>query len=403
VMIDDLTVLSESCAAIATGEPRAGGRRVGIVSTTGGLGGIAADNARDAGSTLPPLPAPAQASLGRHLPAYASTQNPCDLADALTTVEHLLQYAISDFADSGCYDALVVTMAVHPDWLADRLAADMVAATAAIELPVIVLWPGGSMGVDAVAAARAGGVAVVESSASLATVLHTWGMPAPASPAEAEPLPRAAGLGERDLKLALVGGGLDAPRSELAGSVDEVLRAFRGLGSVAVMKAHEPLLDHKARHGLVRRGIADHRAAVRAWRDFQRRAETAGLEVNEVLLEEEVHDFGVEILVSVSRSTLGLELLVGPGGSTAELAGPRPLRIAPVSEDQTAEVGAELNLPAALWPSLWRAVSAIQRVALAYGSELSVLEVNPVLLTEAAPIALDAKLRLRAEDEVVAG
>jgi acyl-CoA synthetase (NDP forming) len=402
VMVDDLTVLAESCAAIATGEPRVGGRRVGIVSTTGGLGGIAADNTRDAGSTLPPLPEPAQASLGRHLPAYASTQNPCDLADALTTVENLLQYAIAGFAESGCYDVLVVTMAVHPDWLADRLAADMVAATAEIELPLIVLWPGGSMGAAAVAAARAGGVAVVESSASLATVLQTWGMPAPVSElVEAEPLPRAAGLGERDLKLALVAGGLDAPRSALAGSVDDVQRAFRGLGSVAVMKAHEPLLDHKARYGLVRRGIADHREAARAWRDFQRSAETAGLELNEVLLEEEVHDFGVEILVSVSRSTLGLELLVGPGGSTAELAGPRPLRIAPVSEDQTDEVGAELGLPAPLWPSLWRAVSAIQRLALAYGSELSVLEVNPVLLTEAAPIALDAKLRLRAEDDLV--
>jgi succinyl-CoA synthetase beta subunit len=41
------------------------------------------------------------------------------------------------------------------------------------------------------------------------------------------------------------------------------------------------------------------------------------------------------------------------------------------------------------------ALSAVQRLALAYGEELDVLEVNPVLLAPSGPVALDAKLRLK--------
>jgi acyl-CoA synthetase (NDP forming) len=396
VLVDDLAVLAEAAVALATGDARSGGRRVGIVSTTGGLGGIAADQVREVGASLPRVPESVQATLAEQLPHYASTENPCDLADALTTVDELLQTAIAAFGSSGCYDALVVTMAVHPDWLADRLATDLVAATAATALPVIVLWPGGSMGSDAVAKAREGGVPVVESAPACGVALAAWARPAPdgRAPESLEPLAPAGGPRERDIKTALSEAGLEMPRSHVATSVDEVARAFRTLKSVAVMKAHDPVLDHKAGLGLVQRGVSSHRQATKVWRDFQRAADEADIELNEVLLEEEVHELGTEVLVSVRRTPLGLEVLIGPGGSTAELRGPRPLRIGPLSDDQCDAMGHELGIAEPRLPALRTAISAIQRLALAYGPALGVLEVNPVLLTSEGPIALDAKLRL---------
>ena len=395
VLVDDLTTLAEACAAVATGPRRTGGPRVGIVSTTGGLGGLAADQVRDAGGTLPPLPDMVQTELAMYLPHYASTANPCDLADALTTVDELLQHAVGAFSDSGQYDALVVTMAVHPDWLADRLAGDLVAAAAATPLPIVVLWPGGSMGTAAVAKCREGGLAVTESAAACGAALAGWMPRVPVTPvAGLTPAAPATGLHEDEVKVALAAAGLRIPGSEVAGSAEQAAEAHSRLGGVAVMKALEPVVDHKARLGLVRRGIATPEQAAGAWQDFERHASTAGLTLETVLLEQEVHDLGIEVLLSCHRSPLGLEVLLAPGGGAAELAATRPLRFGPVSEDTLGEMGAELGIPDALLGGLWTAFDAVQRLALAYGPDLDTLEVNPVLLTADGPVALDAKLRL---------
>jgi acyl-CoA synthetase (NDP forming) len=395
IIVDEMTDLAEVAAALATGARKRGGPRIGVVSTTGGLGALMADQVRESGHELPAAPSSTQKALDEVLPAYASTQNPCDLADALTTVDDLLQHACRSFADSGEFDALVMTMAVHPDFLSDALAEDMVEAAAQIELPLAVLWPGGSMGVDAVAKARAGGVPVLESVRSVGPLLDGWEATA-AEPAERvapEALAPAASAGERDLKAALDAAGLRAPESRVVRSAAEARAALEELGASAVMKGHDPGLDHKAALGLVRRGVADADAAATAWEDFQAAAASAGITLDEVLVERQEQALGLELLVSVRRTPLGLELMVGPGGSTAELAGTRAVRLLPLTGAEVEEIAAEIGIPDLLRGSLDTAVSAVTRLALAYGEDFEVLEVNPVLLLPDRPLALDAKLR----------
>jgi acyl-CoA synthetase (NDP forming) len=397
IMVDELTDLAEVATALATGPKRRGGPRVGIVSTTGGLGALVADQVRESGHELPPAPPSVQSALGEVLPSYASTENPCDLADALTTVDDLLQHSVGAFAASGEYDALLMTMAVHPHFLSAALAEDMVEAAAESALPLAVVWPGGSMGVEAVAAARAGDVPVLESTRSCGPLLDAWEVAAdPDRPRRVapEPLARAAGPAERDLKLALAEAGLRAPEAVVVHSAEEAAAALDQLGPSAVMKGHDPALDHKATLGLVRRGVADPAAAAATWRDFQAAAASAGIELGEVLVERQEQALGLELLVSCRRSPLGLELLVGPGGSTAELAAARAVRLSPLAPAELAGIADEIGVPERSRPALATAVAAIQRLALAYGEQLDVLEVNPVALLADGPVALDAKLRL---------
>jgi acyl-CoA synthetase (NDP forming) len=271
----------------------------------------------------------------------------------------------------------------------------MVESAAQIELPLVVVWPGGSMGVHAVGKARAGGVPILESVRSVGPLLDGWEATAsePAERPEPEPLGRAEGAAERDLKAALAAAGLEAPESRVARSVAEARAALEELGPTAVMKGHDPGLDHKAALGLVRRGIVDPDAAAAAWEDFQASAAGAGLELGEVLVERQEQALGLELLLSVRRTPLGLELLVGPGGSTAELAAERAVRLLPLADGELDEVAAEIGVPDRLHGPLGTAVAAIARLAAAYGEELDVLEVNPVLLLPDRPLALDAKLR----------
>lgn len=392
VLIDDLIELAEASAAFIA-EPRRGSGRVGVISTTGGLGAIAADHVRAAGCSLPPLPGYVEAGLAEILPAYASTQNPCDFADALLTHDRLLQHAAEVFSGAGVYDALLVTMAVHPPWLADRLADDLVEAGAATTLPIMVLWPGGSMGADAVRKVREGGVPVLESGRACGAVLHALTERVLLEPSSIAPGEPAEGPLENDLKQALAADGLRRPDAVLAGSVAEVERAWGRIGGAVVMKAHSPPVDHKARLGLVRRGITDARAAADTWRDFQRAAVAAGIELDEVLVEEEVSALGLEILVSCRRTSLGLELLVAPGGLVAEMACRRALRIGPLAAVGVGEMAREIGLPTERLDSLITVVESAQRLALAYGDELDILELNPVLLSDDGPFVLDAKLR----------
>lgn len=398
ILVDDLSELAETAAALATGPRRTGGRRVGIVSTTGGLGALLADQVRVAGYELPPTTETVKETLEEVLPAYASTENPCDLADALTTEDGLLQRTVGAFAASGAYDAILMTMAVHPDWLAAKLADDIVEASAAVDLPLAVLWPGGAMGEEAVARVRAGGVPVLESARVAGTLLAGWHLEPPGEPDYLVPAgPASDGL-ERSLKLALAGAGVESPPSRVVRSGEEAARARQQLGGVVVMKAHEPALDHKAGHGLVRRGISDADEARATFDAFRESAAAAGLHMDSALVEAQEHALGLELLISCRRSHLGTEMLIGPGGGAAELAASRALRLAPVSGDRVDAMAAEVGVPERAWPPLRRGVEAIQRLALAYGDRLDVLEVNPLLVAGERAIVLDAKLRLDGGD-----
>lgn len=396
ILVDELVDLAEVSVAISTGARRPGGQRVGIVSTTGGLGALVADHVRESGRELPPASESVQAALTQVLPSYASTQNPCDLADALTTREDLLQHAVRAFADSGRYDALLLTMAVHPGWLAQALSEDLVAAAEECPLPLAVVWPGGSMGAEAVAAARAGGVPVLESVRACGPLLGAWETLAGAQRPE-RPMPEpllAEGTTERELKHALARAGLRAPESRIARTAAQAAQAVKELGCAAVLKLHQPSVDHKAALGLVRRGVADSLCAAKVFEEIEAAAARAGIALHTVLVERQEQDLGLELLISARRSPLGLELLVGPGGSTAELAGTRAVRLAPLIAPEVEGIADELGVPMISRQGLATALEAVQRLALAY-ENLDVLELNPVLLLADGPVALDAKIRLR--------
>jgi len=63
------------------------GKRVGIITGSGGAGGWMADTAIEAGLTVPPLDAETRATIDAYLPSYGTSQNPVDgTAGAIRTV-----------------------------------------------------------------------------------------------------------------------------------------------------------------------------------------------------------------------------------------------------------------------------------------------------------------------------
>ncbi|MGE8638384.1 MAG: acetate--CoA ligase family protein, partial [Achromobacter sp.] len=86
------------------------GKRLGIFTISGGVGALMADDAQDAGLSLPEPAADAQARLLERVP-FASGRNPVDVTGQVVSEPGLLLATAEDMLADGRYDALAVFLA----------------------------------------------------------------------------------------------------------------------------------------------------------------------------------------------------------------------------------------------------------------------------------------------------
>ena len=86
------------------------GRRLGIITVSGGVGTLMADAASDAGLELPPLPPRTRRQLRERVP-FASTDNPVDVTGQITADYETLNITALGAAQSGAFDALCLFLA----------------------------------------------------------------------------------------------------------------------------------------------------------------------------------------------------------------------------------------------------------------------------------------------------
>jgi acyl-CoA synthetase (NDP forming) len=182
--------------------------------------------------------------------------------------------------------------------------------------------------------------------------------------------------------------------------------ACAGLREPVVLKAFGPGLVHKSEAGAVRLGLP--LAGVAAAADAMRASLTdQGLEPGGFLVEEQLAG-GVELIVGVVRHpAAGPVVMLGAGGTLAEVLDRSVVRLCPLTSKAAAEMVDEL--PAALLDGargrqpvdrravvdLLLAVAGAERsVTAELGDELLEFECNPVLATAAGAYALDARLIL---------
>jgi hypothetical protein len=92
-------------------------------------------------------------------------------------------------------------------------------------------------------------------------------------------------------------------------------------------------------------------------------------------------------------------VIVGAGGTVAEIYQDYALRVAPVSDDEAAAMIEEVkgfaiirgyrNLPRGDIGALAKAVAAVSRLALVAGQPVAEAEVNPLIVKETGVVAVD--------------
>jgi acetate---CoA ligase (ADP-forming) len=420
VVVDDVDELVDvGCALLRFGRGR--GSRIGIATSSGGAGSIAADHMSLAGLEVPELPDAAQQELSGIVPDFGSVRNPVDVTFQLFATEK------ATFADVGrllarqpSIDQVVMVMTALGGSAATRVAEQIVAMIDSIDTPVHYAYlVGHQEAADARRVLRQGQVTAYTSLARVATVTRALTVRPRllAVPPAVDVDPRFADIDVPLLTEARAVAVLDAadvprPRGMLVTAAAEAPAAVAALGGLAVAKVQSAAILHKSDRGLVRLGltVADSEAAVAALL-----AAVAGEAVDGVLIQEQI-PAGLELLVGATRSRADLPTLltVGLGGVRTEVLRDTVTECLPLSADDVVGMLERLRGRALLHGfrgapryDVTAAAAAITRIAAAaelLADRLVELEVNPLIVGPEGQgaFAVDALIRLRTTADALA-
>jgi acetate---CoA ligase (ADP-forming) len=317
--------------------PPVRGRRVAIVTNSGGPGVLAADVAEESGLSVTEPGAALRGQLTSFLPAHCSLKNPVDL-----TVEGTeAGYRDTLVAMLGEFDAALALNVATPYLDSVALARGVCDAARQTGKPIVANFMAGPAVADALAYLAAHGIpnyAIGERAVNVLAKMagwqgreglgtRDWGLGPLTQPAPVMPLPPASVL-EPDAMRWLAANGIPTPDLRCAADVEGAIAACRELGYPVVMKVVSPDILHKSDRGGVVLNIGDDDAAATAFTRI--RSAAAGADFRGVVIYRQVSG-GQEVLFGLSRDPqFGPVVVFGLGGIYTEVLHDVALRVAPV-------------------------------------------------------------------------
>ena len=399
--------------ALDTWKQRPQGKRLGIFTISGGVGALMADDAEDAGLSLPEPAADAQARLLEKVP-FASGRNPVDVTGQVVSEPGLLLATAEDMLADGRYDALAVFLAAAGSSNAlwptfETFAREMRARRPDVPLAICALFPpdrrrelerlGTLVFTDPSAAIRTIGAV-----ASLAD--QTDAEPDQAIPAADATAPRLASYNEVQAMDVLRQAGLPVPDCTLANDADAAVRAAVRLGVPVVMKVVSPDILHKSDVGGVKLALSGDDAVRGAYDAIldSVRTHRPDARIDGVLVAPMAQQ-GVECIAGVHCDPVfGPVVMFGLGGVFVEVLKDVSFRLAPFGRQQALSMIREIKGYALLQgargtppcdiDALADALVALSRFAYSRRHDFSSAEINPLLALPAGQgaLALDAVL-----------
>ena len=384
------------------------GKRLGLVTISGGAGVLMADAAADHGLDVAPMPEDVQAELKQILP-FAAPRNPVDVTAQFFNDLSLVPQFTKAMLDRGGYDALIgfwTSVAGSPvlgDPLLAHLTQTMKDYRDRLFLHVMLTpeemknrydeagfpsFEDPTRAIVAMAAVMGFGEAFAKGTA-----------PAPELP-DFPPLPDGT-LGEREAKAVLAAAGLPVVADRLAASASEAVAAAIEFGGPVAMKIASPDILHKTEAGGVKLGVATgDAAAVFDSISASAKAHAPKARIDGVLISPMVEG-GVDCILGAKVDPVfGPVVVFGLGGVFTEVLNDVSFRRAPFGEETAREMidevkgvallkGARGQPPADLG-ALAAAISRLSVFAAAHGDAIDSVEMNPLRALPKGCIALDA-------------
>jgi len=204
---------------------------------------------------------------------------------------------------------------------------------------------------------------------------------------------------EPDAKRLLSLAGLPVPNFTRASTQDQALKAARKIGYPVVAKIVSPLVLHKSEVGGVVTHIDSDAALTKIFQRFSRVNGFAAILVEEMLT-------GLELIIGAKIDhQFGPVILMGIGGTAAELFQDTSLRMAPLQETDVAAMvkclrahqfleGYRGSTPVNM-PELTRLLMAFSDVVMKLENEIESIDLNPVMCSADRCVVADARILLR--------
>ena len=331
-----------------TSLPRLHGRRVAIVTNSGGPGVLAADRAEGEGLKVGEPSVELRTGLQKFLPAHCAFKNPIDLTveGTETGYRETLSAVLTE------YDAALALNVAPPYLDSVPLARGICAAARASGKPVVANFMAGPVVADGIAflkdrdipnfATGERAMAVLARMAEYSEFLKAAEASAAERPSgEPKAWPSDAGrvtsclpasLLEPEAMAWLRQNGIQVPEYRWAADAEAAVRGCHEIGYPVAMKIVSPDILHKSERGGVRLNIGDDRAAEAAFAALS--AAAAGAAFCGVVIYPMVHG-ALEVIVGLSRDPqFGPVVLLGTGGIYTEVLRDVALRIAPLDRKQ---------------------------------------------------------------------
>jgi acyl-CoA synthetase (NDP forming) len=399
------------------------GRRMGVLTSSGGACDIIADRASEQEIAIPPFSAQTAATIAPLLPPFASARNPLDVTgyvlanqrtSLLTAIDHALDAAVADPGlDFVLFSGLTLPDARPPEEPLARLIEERLAwlgqRVASSPIPIISLAP---TCVDVSPYSRElldrNGIHVLggmdNGLRALGNALR-WLEGRGSVRASLRPL-AATGAGtaepwsEAEARNLLTRAGVPVVPGGLANSADEAVAVAQRVGLPVALKICSAQITHKSDIGGVALGLGTAAEVAAAYARVRAAGDkVAGASIEGVLVTP-MRTGGVELLAGVTVDpTFGAVLAVGLGGVWVEILQDTSLRVLPVDAGEVKRMlgelrglpllsGARGSQPADL-DALAEVIARIGETALELDGALRVLEINPLWVNGDQVEALD--------------
>lgn len=409
-------LLSTAAVLGYSGWPR--GRRMGVVTASGGACDLIADRATAEGIEIPRFSEATASAIASHLPPFAEVHNPLDVtgyflanrrASALTAADLALDAAVDDPGlDFVLFSGLTLPDARPPDerlaaaleervaWLADRIGSAPIPVIPVSYTCIDLSDYGRTLltkhGIHLLAGMDLG----VRSIGHALRWLDGRGRLATTPSAITPRLVRMSGpWPEADARDLLAAFGVASVPSTMVKASSEAVDAATRFGYPVVLKISSAAVTHKSDIGGVALDLRTDQDVVAAYD----RLVTVAADIDGVSVAP-MRTGGVELLAGVTvDATFGPVLAVGLGGIWVEVLGDVSLRVLPVDQAEVLHMLGELRgAPlltggrgriAADLDALAGAIASIGDAALSLGNALRSLEVNPLWVNGDQIEALD--------------
>lgn len=410
-------------AAIALScQPVPKGKRIGIITNTGGPGIQVVDESVDQGLVLAKWSDEGRKRLRESLYAEASVGNPVDVV-ATAGADHFFA-AVDTLLKEDGVDMVMVFFVTAPFVDLDAIARRIKEATVGATKPVVVVVETSEKYARIIKALRETGVPVYEFPEDGARALAAMtkygeyrGRKADEAPPELPSVNREAAetivarhrgknqyISQPDAFALLSAYGVGVPQWTLPAGLAELESAAKKVGFPCVLKADSPEIVHKSDEGGVALGIADLPSLRDAYRAM---ADRFHGRVDARFILQEQKPAGLEVIIGATAAPgLGSLVMFGLGGIFVEVMKDVTFHVAPMSREQARQALGEIKARQVLQglrgqkganiEGLEDLLVRVSRLAADF-PEIVEMDLNPVFAypSPEAPVAVDVRVKIQ--------